>query len=100
METKDFNNNIVLLYHQLWHMFSENMQAAVIDVDSFVLSLLITYVSLKLHGYLTLDKFHYISRSNTFQSIKLIYGKALRKHSMHEKTAASVLLKLFISGNE
>jgi len=26
-------------------------------------------------------------------------GKALRKHSLHEKTA-SVLLKLFISGNE
>jgi len=24
-------------------------------------------------------------------------GKALRKHSLHEKTAASVLLKLFIS---
>ena len=27
-------------------------------------------------------------------------GKALRKHSLHEKTAASVLLKLFISSNE
>jgi len=27
---------------------------------------------------------------------KLIKGKALRKHSLHEKTAASVLLKLFI----
>jgi len=27
-------------------------------------------------------------------------GKAIRKHSLHEKTAASVLLKLFISGNE
>jgi len=26
--------------------------------------------------------------------------KALRKHSLHEKKAASVLLKLFISGNE
>jgi len=32
--------------------------------------------------------------------IKLIKGKALRKHSLHEKTAASVLLKLFISSNE
>ena len=32
--------------------------------------------------------------------IKLMKGKALRKHSLHEKTAASVLLKLFISGNE
>jgi len=27
-------------------------------------------------------------------------GKALRKQSLHGKTAASVLLKLFISGNE
>ena len=33
-------------------------------------------------------------------AIKLMKGKALRKHSMQEKTAASVLLKLFISGNE
>jgi len=32
--------------------------------------------------------------------IKLMKGKALRKHSLHEKTAASVLLKLFISSNE
>jgi len=32
--------------------------------------------------------------------IKLMKGKALRKHSLHEKTAASVFLKLFISGNE
>jgi len=31
---------------------------------------------------------------------KLIKGKALRKHSLHGKTAASVLLKMFISGNE
>jgi len=31
---------------------------------------------------------------------KLMKGKDLRKHSLHEKTAASVLLKLFISGNE
>ena len=29
---------------------------------------------------------------------KLMKGKALRKHSLHVKTAASVLLKLFISG--
>ena len=33
-------------------------------------------------------------------TIKLMKGKALRKHSLHEKIAASVLLKLFISGNE
>jgi len=32
--------------------------------------------------------------------IKLMKGKALGKHSLHEKTAASVLLKLFISSNE
>ena len=36
---------------------------------------------------------HYMSQMN----IKLMKGKALRKHSLHEKTAASVLLKLFIS---
>jgi len=33
-------------------------------------------------------------------NFKLMKGKALRKHSLHEKTAASALLKLFISGNE
>jgi len=38
--------------------------------------------------------------SNQNDNIKLMKGKALRKHSLHEKTAASVLLKLFISGNE
>ena len=32
-----------------------------------------------------------------FGLIKLMKGKALRKHSLYEKTAASVLLKLFIS---
>jgi len=31
---------------------------------------------------------------------KLMKGKALTKHSLHEKTAASVLLKLFISSNK
>ena len=35
-----------------------------------------------------------------YNNNKLMKGKALRKHSLHEKTAASVLLKLFISGNE
>ena len=34
------------------------------------------------------------------EHVKLMKGKALRKHSLHEKTAASVLLKLFISGNK
>jgi len=33
-------------------------------------------------------------------TIKLMKGKALKKHSLHVKTAASVLLKLFISSNE
>jgi len=33
-------------------------------------------------------------------AIKLMKGKAPRKHSLHGKTAASVLLKLFICGNE
>jgi len=33
------------------------------------------------------------------QNTKLMKGKALRKHSLHEKTAASVLLKLFIRSN-
>jgi len=33
-------------------------------------------------------------------NIKQIKGKALRKHSLNEKTAASVLLKLFISSND
>ena len=32
--------------------------------------------------------------------IKLMKGKALMKHSLHEKTAASVLLKPFICSNE
>jgi len=32
--------------------------------------------------------------------IKLMKGKSLRKHSLHGKTAASVLLMLFNSGNE
>ena len=35
-----------------------------------------------------------------FKNIKLMKMRALRKHSLHEKTAASVLLKLFISSNE
>jgi len=34
------------------------------------------------------------------EKIKLMKRKALRKQSLHEKTAASVLLKLFISSNE
>ena len=41
-----------------------------------------------------------ISKHNKCSNNKLMKGKALRKHSLHEKTAASVLLKLFISGNE
>jgi len=38
-------------------------------------------------------------KSQFYQHVsKLMKGKALRKHSLHGKTAASVLLKLFISG--
>jgi len=33
-------------------------------------------------------------------NIKLMKGKAPRQHSLHEKTAASVLLKPFVSSNE
>jgi len=36
----------------------------------------------------------------TFCQCKLMKGKDLRKHIMHKKTAASVLLKLFISSYE
>jgi len=34
-------------------------------------------------------------RLTPFGSIKLMKGKSLKKHSLHEKTTASVLLKLF-----
>ena len=40
---------------------------------------------------------NYSSRCDTYKQFKLMKGKALRKHSLHEKTTASVLLKLFIS---
>jgi len=43
----------------------------------------------------TITKHANIRQNKTMQ--KLMKGKALRKHSLHEKTAASVLLKLFIS---
>jgi len=38
-----------------------------------------------------------IKRSNVS---KLMKGKTLRKQGLHGKIAASVILKLFISGNE
>jgi len=38
--------------------------------------------------------------SHELCSIKLMKENALRKQGLHEKKAASVLLKLFISGNE
>ena len=41
-----------------------------------------------------------LHHENKRRHIKLMKGKAPRKHSLHEKTAASVLLKLFISSNE
>jgi len=39
-------------------------------------------------------------KTTVVSNIKLMKGNALRKHSLPEKTAASVLLKLFISSNE
>ena len=42
-----------------------------------------------------MNKMYLVKKNN----IKLMKGKALRKHSLHEKTAASVLLKPFISSN-
>jgi len=41
-----------------------------------------------------------VARMRFMTCIKLMKGKALRKHSLHVKIAASVLLKLFISSNE
>jgi len=41
-----------------------------------------------------------ISPLNVGSIIKLMKGKALRKHSLYQKTAALVLLKPFISSNE
>ena len=35
-----------------------------------------------------------------YTCIKLMKRKGLRKHSLHEKTAAAAPLKLYISGNE
>ena len=37
---------------------------------------------------------------NTYSKLILMKGKALRKQSLHEKTAAWVLLKVFISSNK
>ena len=49
----------------------------------------------------TVNNFHWGFRPVVnYNNKKLMKGKALRKHSLHEKTAASVLLKLFISSNE
>jgi len=47
----------------------------------------------------TVNDFHWEFKPVLSYS-KLMKGKALRKHSLHKKTAASVLLKLFISSNE
>jgi len=55
----------------------------------FILTIQIKVLKFLIHNY-----------SSSLYIIKLMKGKALRKHSLHEKTAVSVLLKLFISGNE
>jgi len=46
------------------------------------------------------SNYNILKWSFTEQYIKLMKGKALRNRSLHGKTAASALLKLFISGNE
>jgi len=46
------------------------------------------------------DHTMFLEHNSKFGYRKLMKGKALRKHSLHEKIAASVLLKLFISSNE
>ena len=71
------------------------------------------HVKFKLLEHLHLNIFYYAKTFIMFQNgmyatlfriviflIKLMKGKAIRKHSMHEQTAASVLLKLFINSNE
>ena len=66
-----------------------------IIISMFIL-LLKSRLYFVLYFYLNLDLI-----SCVFSDLyELMNGKALRKHSLHEKTAASVLLKLFISGNE
>jgi len=59
--------------------------------------------------YLNIETYEHLPVENTRIAIillvrtynnKLMKGKSPRKHSPHEKTAASVLLKLFISSNE
>jgi len=44
--------------------------------------------------------FSFINNDNPIVKIKMMKGKAPMKHSLHEKTAASVVLKQFISGND
>jgi len=56
--------------------------------------------STSLCSYTFMSTWHISLLSMNIFNNKLMKGKALRKHSLHEKTAASVLLKLFISGNE
>jgi len=53
-------------------------------------------------AYLTLVviQYSFLSTRGIYDIIKLMKGKAFGKQSRHEKIAASVLLKLFISGNE
>ena len=47
--------------------------------------------------HLPYKKFTFSNLGQLTVNFKLVKGKTLRKHSLHEKTAASVLLKLFIS---
>jgi len=66
-----------------------------------------TYVKIRLYSEVSIllrsRQVRQVHKSCTFRPVilyKLMKVKALGKHSLHEKTAASVLLKPFISSNE
>ena len=44
----------------------------------------------------SMKSFLYSKIATNTRRFKLLKGKGLRKHSLHEKTAASVLMKLFL----
>ena len=85
------------------------MYCKISDPDTIIhknwIRVLISIKNVILLLYSTVDNIHvFVDNDNIMyilkNAIKLMKGKALRKHSLHEKTAASVLLKLFISSNE
>ena len=52
------------------------------------------------HNGNAIERIHMQFCKRLLGNFKLMKGKALRKQSLHKKTAASVLLKPFISSNE